>query len=310
MERDSAAKSRLFVLHASPPLIGYVPPLEPTLVEAPPNGPEWIHEIKHDGYRSLVAINGDDVRVFTKKGHDYTRQFAPIAAAAAKLGCPKALLDGETIVQDETGRSDFRALRGAIAGEPHRLVFYGFDALWIDGEDLRRMGCEERRARLHALLGSHDPASPLQFSEAVNSDGGAVLEMACQMGLEGIVSKRRDSKYRSGKSLSWLKTKCLVENTYVVIGAEHEPGKPAFALLASEDGPALNYVGSAFVTLGGADRDRFWDAVERHAAANPPLNLVGHKKARWVRPEIRVRVEHLKEPGKLRHAKIRELVAL
>ena len=297
------------MLHSSPPLIGYVPPLEPTLVDEPPQGDAWLHEIKHDGYRTLIAINGKDIRAFTKKGNDYTRQFASITSAAANLATASALIDGETIVQDEIGRSDFHALRGAITGEPHRLIYYGFDLLFCDGEDLRRLPCEERRSRLCALLGPNDPRCPLQFSEGVVGAGRWMLAQACEMGLEGIVSKRRDSKYRSRKSTAWLKTKCMDEGTYCVLGAEHEAGKPAFALLAREGPDGLEYVGSAFVTLGGPERDAFWDAVERHACRSPAIKMVGHKKARWIEPGLRVRVEHLKGPGKLRHAKIREIVS-
>ena len=291
------------------PLVGFVPPLLPTLVDEPPAGPGWVHEIKHDGWRSELAINGDRVQAFTRRGIDYSRQFAPIVAEAKRLGCSSALIDGEIIVQDEQGRSDFGSLKGAMAGQQHRLIFYAFDLLHLDGEDLRRLPLLQRKAKLQNLVGARGSVCPIQYSEAVEGDGAAVFRAACRMELEGIISKKADSRYRSGRSTAWLKVKCYDEGQFIVLGAEHEPGKPAFALLARETPTGLEYAGSAFVTLAGLERDRFWNEIERLSQARPDLKVVGHKKARWVCPEMRVHVQHLRCAGMLRHATVRGIVS-
>lgn len=247
-------------------------------------------------------------RAFTRNGHQWTDRYAPVVGAALRLRCKTASIDGEIIVQDEHGRSDFAGLRSAIEGEPHRLVFMAFDLIELDGEDLRSEPLRLRRLKLHRLVGNHDPGTPIQFSESQQSFGRELLAAACAMGLEGIVSKRLDSRYRSGRQTSWLKIKCCDEDDYVVIGAEHEPGKPALALLAREVDGGLEYAGSAFVTLGGDERDKFWTSIDLHPRTKPAVAMEKRKQARWVDPVMRVRVQHLKGAGKLRHATIREIL--
>lgn len=296
------------MLHSTPAKIGFIPPLLPTLVDEPPAADGWIHEIKHDGWRVQLLIEDHRIRTFTRNGHDYSRQMASIVSAAHDLGCQSAVIDGELIVQDEAGRSDYEALRRAMTGEQQKLVFYAFDLMVIDGQDIRRERLVDRKGRLRELIGEHDPAYPIQYSQALEVDGATFLEAACGMELEGIVSKKADSRYRSGRSTVWLKTKCYDEGEFVVLGAEHEPGKPAFALLAREADRGLDYAGSAFVTLGGTQRDRFWNEIERLARPRAPLKIVGHKKARWAEPHMRVQVQHLKGAGMLRHATVREIL--
>ena len=293
----------------APARLGFVPPLLPTLVDTPPAGDAWLHEIKHDGYRTQLLIADGGARLFTRNGHDWTDKYRPIAAAAHSLGCRDALIDGEMIVQDEYGRSDYDAFRAALSRDPGALVFYAFDLLATGGEDIRRCPIEERRNRLCSLIGEHDPAFPIQFSEALAGDARQMLVAACEMGLEGIVSKRLGSRYVSGRSTAWLKTKCYDEGEFVVLGAEHEPGKPAFALLARETDGALEYAGSAFVTLGGAERDHFWNEIERLGTSAPAIAMERKKARRWAKPELRARVQHLKGGGMLRHATVREIVA-
>jgi bifunctional non-homologous end joining protein LigD len=288
-------------------LLGYIPPQLATLVDAPPENVGWIHEIKYDGYRTCLVVNGADSRAYTRNGHDWTKQYRAVIEAAGTLNCLNAVIDGEMIVQDETGRSDFHALRAAIDGEPHRLIFYAFDLLVIEGEDLRPIPLVERRDFLEALIGEHDPSWPIQYSGDV-SDGPRLLAAAERMGLEGIVSKKANSRYRSGRTTSWLKTKCFAEDEFVVIGAEHEPGSPAFALLARDTGGNLEYAGSAFLTLGSDDRDRFWTAMTLLTRAKPALSMPQKRGRRWVEPKLRVRAQYLKGGDKLRHATIRELI--
>jgi bifunctional non-homologous end joining protein LigD len=288
----------------------FVPPLLPTLVDTPPEGERWEHEIKYDGYRTLIVVDYGKGRAFTRNGHDWTDKYAGVAGAACLLTKRSASIDGEMIVQDETGRSDFGALRSAISGQPQRLIFMAFDLLELDGEDLRQEPLRIRRDKLARLIGKANPASPIQFSESLGGSGPEMLQAACAMGLEGIVSKRVDSKYRSGRSAAWLKTKCYGEDEFTVIGAEHEPGKPAFALLARPGDDGLEYAGSAFVTLAGEARNRFWEMVEARKRAKPVIPMEKGKARRWVEPGMRVRAQFLAgEHGHLRHASIRELLS-
>ena len=290
------------------PLVGFIAPQLATLVDKPPDASGWIHEIKHDGYRTCLVLDGDRSRAFTRNGHDWTAEYRPVVEATREIDCRNAVIDGELIVQDETGRSNFDALRRAIEGEPHRLVFYAFDLLVNDGTDLRKRPLIERRERLQHLIGEHDPAWPIPFSQDV-SDGPKLLAAAGELGLEGIVSKKADSRYRSGRTTTWLKAKVFAEDEFVVIGAEHEPGKPAFALLARDEGDRLEYAGSAFVTLGADDRDRFWTSVDRYARPKPAIPMEKKRGRRWVEPRMRVRAQYLAGGDMLRHATIRELIA-
>jgi bifunctional non-homologous end joining protein LigD len=178
----------------SSPALGFTAPLLPTLVSGPPTGGGWLHEIKQDGYRTLVVVDHGKVRAFTRNGHDWTDRYSRVVACAAGLSCWSAILDGETVVQDERGHSDFPALRRALGQEPHRIVFFAFDLLHLDGEDLRGRPLVERRARLRELIGSSDPNCPIQFSEAIEADGAVVFAAAEPMGMEGIVSKQATSK--------------------------------------------------------------------------------------------------------------------
>lgn len=290
---------------------GFIPPLLPTLVDQPPAGSDWQHEIKHDGYRTEIVLTGDGGRAFTRNGIDWSNRYAALISAALEMHCKSAHLDGEMIVQDEHGRSDFNALRAAIErpGEHHRLIFYAFDLLERDGEDLRKQQLLDRREQLRQLIGGHDPGYPIQFSEGFAGDASELLTAACGHGLEGIVSKKVTSRYVSGRSRVWLKTKCYAETEFTVVGAEHEPGKPAFALLARETPDGLQFAGSAFLTLTGADRDQFWTLIDDRARPRPIIPMPKGKSRRWVDPIMRVRVQHLAgEHDKLRHASIKALL--
>ena len=146
------------------------------------------------------------------------------------------------------------------------------------------------------------PTSALQLSEAVAGEGAKVFAAADRLGLEGIVSKRASSRYKSGSSTAWLKTKCMTEGEFVVVGMEPNPGGPPFALLARETGKGLAYVGSAFVTLPQPARDRFWRETEKLKIPRPVLKEISRRKASFVRPEMKVRVRHLRGDEMLRHA--------
>jgi bifunctional non-homologous end joining protein LigD len=230
---------------ASAPL-GFIRPQIPTLVTEPPAGEGWIHEIKHDGYRTLIVIDQGRVRAFSRHGRNWTGPYRRVVEAAAKLPCKAALIDGELIVQDRNGISDFDALRSAIHKARHRLLMFAFDLLHLDGEDLRTTPLLERRAALRKLV-EPDCRSPIQFSEHVDCDGAAFFKAAADLGLEGIVSKRATSLYRGGRSKNWLKTKNMVEGEFLLLGTEHDDSGTPWALLARDRDGQLEFAGPAIL---------------------------------------------------------------
>jgi bifunctional non-homologous end joining protein LigD len=185
------------------PGLGIIEPCLPLPAKAPPSGPGWTHEIKHDGFRILARRDSADVRLITRAGNDFSSRFPFIAMAVGKLPVSSCLIDGEAIVCDENGLAVFELIRrhGALAS----AVLCAFDLLELDGRDLRREPIEERKALLAKLLnGSH---LSIVLNEHFEEDGASVYRAACQLGCEGIVSKRLGSTYRSGRSPYWVKVK-------------------------------------------------------------------------------------------------------
>src|SRR5215510_632574 len=165
--------------------------IEPQLaspVDQPPEGKHWIHEIKHDGYRSQVVIERGKARVFSRNGHDWSDRYPGIVRVAASLRCKSAIIDGEAIVQNGDGASDFEALQSAMRRQPHSIILYAFDLIHLDGKDLRQETLLERRTCLKALIGDDDE-SRVQFSDEFDGDGATLFKACGELGLEGIVSK-------------------------------------------------------------------------------------------------------------------------
>lgn len=271
----------------------------PTLVDKPPEGDGWIHEVKFDGYRSQIVRDADGVRLFTRRGLDWTSKYRGLAKAAGDLEVESAIIDGEVIVINEAGLSDFKALRKTITSRQHDLYFVAFDLLHLNGHDLRDMLLEDRRDILQAMIPT---GGRIQFSQALPGDAKAIFALVDQAGLEGIVSKRKDSKYRSGNSTAWLKTKAYRIDEYDLLGVEREAGKPAFALLA-ERGTG-RYVGSAFITLNREMRERLWERVQERLGA-PPKGMK-RPATQWVKPGLIGRVKHLRGDEDLRHASLQD----
>lgn len=276
----------------------FVPPLMPTLVEKPPEGDGWIHEVKFDGYRSQLIIDDDGTRIYTRNGHDWTAKYRDLVKEAANLGAESAIVDGEIIVIDDVGLSDFGELRKAITRRQHDLYFVAFDLLHLNGHDLRDMPLEDRREILQAMI----PAGGrIQFSEALPGTGDAVYHLACETNLEGIVSKRKTSVYRSGPTMNWRKIKCYVVKRMEIIGAQRERGKSAKVLMA-ENG---RYMGSADVVFKHDKRRALWDRVQGKIGAPPPKGLK-KDKSEWLKPGLIGLVKTLKGEELLRHATLRD----
>jgi ATP-dependent DNA ligase len=182
---------------------GFIKPCIPTRATKPPVGPQWVHEIKHDGYRLIARKRDGRVRLFTRRGFDWTDRYPVISKAVAALRTASVTIDGEAVWLGDDGLAIFDKLHSR--SHDHEVVFYAFDLLELDGEDWRPRPLEERKATLQELIGK--PGAGILYSEHLDGDGATIFAHACRLGAEGIVSKRRDHPYRSGSSKAWVKTK-------------------------------------------------------------------------------------------------------
>ncbi len=182
---------------------GFVPPCLPTKAPQPPTGDAWLHEIKHDGFRVVARKDGDRVRLYSRPGNDLTHRFALIVEALARLRSRSCIIDGEAVACDDKGMPSFDRIR--YRHHDASVFLYAFDLIELDGDDLRREPLEVRKATLASVLAKAAPG--LRLNDHIEADGPTVFAHACKMGLEGIVSKRKTSTYRSGRSPDWLKSK-------------------------------------------------------------------------------------------------------
>jgi bifunctional non-homologous end joining protein LigD len=279
----------------------FIEPQLATAVDHPPPRAGWIHEVKHDGYRTLLIIERGKTRAYTRNGFDWSESYLGITKAAAKLDCRSAIIDGEIIVQNERGISDFESLKSAIRWRPQRLIFCAFDLLHLNGKDRRDHPLLERKARLKELIPNEHP---FLFSEEFTGDADAFFQACADHQLEGIVSKLASSKYRSGRSKTWLKTKCFTEGSFLIIGtARDRKTKAPLALLAQTNAQGLRYAGSAFIALSANDRAELSARLQKLERC--PIPKLRFPDAQWVKPQLTVRVRHLSGTGYVRHGTVR-----
>ena len=240
------------------------------------------------------------VRMFTRNGHDWSSKYWPIGLAAEVLPCKNAIIDGEVVVLDEQHRSSFSELQMALGRrQASRFVFIAFDLLHLDGMDFRRLPLVVRRERLARLIA--DSAPMIQFSEALPGTPQEVFDVADRAGLEGVVCKLAESRYRSGRTRDWLKVKAFEEADFELIGVRREQGKPAMALMARNG----RYAGGAFITLPAGIRERLWQRIEEKTGP-APKKLKPAEAAHWVKPGIVGRVRYLQGEDTLRHATLKD----
>src|SRR3954454_18709523 len=206
---------------------GFIEPCQTTLRNTPPNGAEWLHEIKYDGYRIQGYVRASRAQLFTRRGYDWTGRFGPLVNEIAELPVDEAILDGEVVAVDAKGRPDDAMLQADLAKRRgDGLVYYVFDLLYLDGFDLRGAPLVERKRIARNLLGERQ-LSRILFSDHIEGNAKAVIANACEMGLEGIVSKDRRAPYRSGRNESWIKVKCgRLDNFPIIAFVEKLNAKP------------------------------------------------------------------------------------
>jgi bifunctional non-homologous end joining protein LigD len=274
------------------PLPDFVPPSLATLREEPPRGAGWVHEIKFDGYRMQARLDSGKVRLLTRKGLDWTDKFPNVAAAVAKLPAQQALIDGEIVVEDARGISNFSELQAALkAGERERFVYYVFDLLHLDGRNLAALPLIERKAALSRLVGKKP--GPIRYSEHFTTDGAEVLQRACDMALEGIVSKRGDVPYRSGRSDAFIKTKCANAQELVVGGYSPSSVLPhaiGALVVGYYDRSRLIYAGRIGTGYSHTIARDLWKRLHPLEIDKPAFDQIPREEARrrdvhWVAPK-------------------------
>jgi len=272
----------------------YVPQLA-TLTKIPPTGQEWVHEIKLDGYRVGCLITDGRVRLISRSGLDWTLKFPEITDAIAALKVTNALIDGELVIMLPNGRSSFEAMQRAVANRSQRkgLVYFAFDLMELEGERIDRLPLDARKARLRELLGP-SKTGRIRYTEHVEGHGTEVFEQACRMGVEGIVSKRRDLPYQPGRRDSWRKIKCLQRGLFVIGGFTDQEGSAkkglGAVLVGHYDGKRLVYrgrVGTGFTQVLARDlRNRLEALEQRSCPFDPPPAGPLARTAHWVKPTL------------------------
>lgn len=287
----------------------FVRPQLATLEDVPPSGERWLHELKFDGYRALLAVGGRKHRVYTRSGLDWSAKFPSMREAAATLDADEALIDGELVVLDADGVSRFGLLQNAIRGRSGDIVMMAFDVLRLDGEDLRGLPLTERKRRLRSLLRNAGPA--LRYADHQRGDGLAVHREACRLGLEGIVSKSADLPYRSGRGPGWIKTKCGGRAEFVIGGYRPSAasGRPFASLLLGEYvAGRLCYRGRVGAGFDGESLTRIGGRLRRLARLTSPFAAVPAIVAReacWLSPSLVAEIAYGERTndGILRHAR-------
>ncbi len=299
------------------PMPARIEPCLALLKQKPPKGQQWAFEVKWDGYRIAVHIEPKGVRILTRGGHDWTHRFPAIAAEAAQLGAATAIIDGEAVVLDERGRSDFSQLQQSLGGRGGKLnsgasVLMAFDLLYFDGHDLTNTELSTRRHLLEGLI-VPGRESAIRLSEEVEADGEQLLRLACEHGLEGIIAKDRNSAYRPGRLGDWLKIKCIQSDSFMIVGWEQSSvarGHIGSLLLAAYKGNDLVYVGSVGTGIKDSEAWKLRGMMEKLTVKSPPVAYDGSRKNLiWLQPTLIAEVEYRAwtHDGKLRHASYKGL---
>jgi len=268
-------------------------------IDRVPSGDRWIHEIKFDGYRVQVHLANEAVKVFTRNGHDWTKRFKKVADDAWHIKASAAIIDGEIVVPAANGTTDFSVLQNELKGQSTKIVLVAFDLLYLNGRDLRKVPLVERKAALKRITTGSD----VQFSESFEVDGREMFADACKVGLEGVISKVRDSAYGGGRGNNWVKRTCAQRETLTIAGFALDGGKWDGMYLGRRKGNDLVYAGKVdhgFDKTSTAELRRRLEPLVRKT--QPYAKRIAHKGI-WVEPKLLAEIEYRAKSaeGKVRH---------
>jgi bifunctional non-homologous end joining protein LigD len=281
------------------PFPGFIEPALATSIERVPAGERWIHEIKFDGYRVQLHLANEAIKIYTRRGHDWTRRFKKVADDGWHIGAGSAILDGEIVVPAPDGTTDFSVLQNELKGKSDKLVMVAFDLLYLNGYDLRKLPLVERKAHLKKLIAGTE----IQFSESFEVEGAEMFAHACGVGLEGVVSKVRDSRYVSGRGNDWVKKTCAQRETLPIAGFALKDKKFDGIYIGRMKGNSLVYAGKVdhgFDNNSAAElQERLKPLIRK---TQPYAKKIAHR-AVWVEPELLAEIEYRAKSaeGKVRH---------
>jgi bifunctional non-homologous end joining protein LigD len=275
------------------PMPEFVPPQLATLVESPPKGDEWFHELKFDGYRLLCHLDHGKIRFWTRNRKDWTAKFLQLAKAVKALPLKTAILDGEVVALDHEGRASFQRLQQSIHKKSGAgLLFHIFDLIYIEGFNLTKTPLRERKRVLAEVLAPLGDAGYLRYSDHVEGNGAQFFEQACKFGIEGIVSKLAESPYGSTRSRNWQKIKCIKRQEFVIAGYTlSDKGIPFSSLvLGVYDKGKLIYAGRAGTGFSNNQRVELRKKLDAIAIDKRPFAEIpsdpGLRRAVWVEPKL------------------------
>jgi bifunctional non-homologous end joining protein LigD len=294
----------------------FVAPQLATLVREPPSGPEWLNELKFDGYRMVCHLNRGKARFWSRNGKDWTEKFPNIGAALKTFPAVTAILDGEVVIVDKAGRSSFQKLQQAMGRGGDKVppfTYEIFDLIYLDGYSLTQTPLRERKAALQQLLApakSKGAKGPLRFSDHVQGNGALFFKQACEYGIEGIVSKLADSPYESTRNRNWLKTKCIKRQEFVIAGYTlSKKDFPGFGslILGVYDKGKLVYTGRVGTGFSIKQRLELQKKLDRLSQPTMPFATIpkdpGLRGAHWAKPQLVAEVEFTEwtADGLIRH---------
>jgi bifunctional non-homologous end joining protein LigD len=289
---------------------GFVSPQLATLRDNPPRGDKYIHEIKFDGYRLQAHLRGGLPALYTRSGLNWTKRFPPVATAMGGIHATDLILDGEVISGDEKGAANFSQLQDDLSKSRYdRMAYYVFDLLFLDGYDLRAVPLIDRKKALFEVLSEAGDIAPILFSEHFDTDGASLFKQACELGLEGIISKSKNAPYKSERNESWLKVKCIQTARYEVIG--YKNGATSL-YLGKRVGRDLIYVGKAGTGFTNSMILELARLLKPITVLKMPLAKKPDRKNKidhWAAPKYWAEVEYrdITTDGLLRHTTFRGL---
>src|ERR1700736_1537834 len=278
---------------------GFIEPALATLVDKVPRGERWVHEIKFDGYRVQVHLRDAAVKVFTRRGNDWTNRFRKIASDAWHVNAGSAIIDGEVVVPTADGTTDFSVLQNELKGPSTKIVMVAFDLLYLNGRDLRGLPLYERKAVLKKIIADTD----VQFSESFEVDGREMYKHACKTGLEGVVSKMRDSRYKSGRGNDWVKKTCAQRETLAIARFALDGKKWDGIYLGRRKGKDPVYAGKVDHGFDTASAKALHARLKPLIRKTQPYAKKIAHRGTWVEPSLVAEIEYPAKSaeGKVRH---------